>query len=53
MRKPALLIVEMLSRFKRFASTIVDPAVMNSPSRGSFQMGRSKLAGSSLDFAIV
>lgn len=37
MRKPALPIVEMLSRSSRFASTIVEPAVMNSPSSGSFQ----------------
>ena len=34
MRKPALPMVEMLSRFCRFAIKAIDPAVMSSPSIG-------------------
>ena len=33
-KKPALPMVEMLSRFNRFASTIVAATVMNNPSSG-------------------
>lgn len=44
MRNPALPIVEMLSRFRTFASTRVAAAVMISPSSGWFQIGRSNCA---------
>lgn len=52
-RKPALPIVEMLSRSKTLAARTVAADVRSSPSSGRFQIGRSSRAGSSLEIAIA